>query len=466
LRAEELNQLITRGSIPRALLRTAWPAVLMMLAVMLFEIVDMYWLGRGPAAWTTAIAAATYVVWTVKALAMLAANGSQSLISQNAGQQNWQRSVYWLQRGLLLALLLGLVIALLSAVLMAPMLQLMALSPQAAGFAADYLEIIFLSLPLIFAYAVFDSFFRALGDTRTTSLITVVALLTNVLLDPLLIYGYLGLPRLGMAGAAWASLFAHLLAVLLFTLIFSKRRLPAAGGFRRHGISADFLQIIRIGYPLALSGALFSLVYIFLTRIVARAASGVTGESDWYGHAADLQIAAMGIGQRWESLAYYFCLGFSFAVATLVGQNLGLGQVQRARQAALLATRILLLFTSIISLLFVFFGYELAYFLVPNHTQASAAAAYLFAVGVFQTTMAFEFGLEGAFVGAGDTLPPFLISFPLTFARIPIAWLFAVHWQMGITAVWWTIAFTMLAKGLLFAIWFYRGRWLRQRLQL
>jgi Na+-driven multidrug efflux pump len=97
--------------------------------------------------------------------------------------------------------------------------------------------------------------------------------------------------------------------------------------------------------------------------------------------------------------------------------------------------------------------------------QAQRQRTFLLS-GSFKRQWPLNSDLKAPLSAPGDTLPPFLISFPLTFARIPIAWLFAVHWQMGITAVWWTIAFTMLAKGLLFAIWFYRGRWLRQRLQL
>jgi len=89
---------------------------------------------------------------------------------------------------------------------------------------------------------------------------------------------------------------------------------------------------------------------------------------------------------------------------------------------------------------------------------------YLRILALSQMFMALEIVFEGSFAGAGNTVPPMLVSIPGSLARIPLAYLLAVHWGMGITGVWWAIASTSIAKGIVLTYWFSRGGWKTQKI--
>jgi Na+-driven multidrug efflux pump len=215
---------------------------------------------------------------------------------------------------------------------------------------------------------------------------------------------------------------------------------------------ADFAEISRIGVPLALSGAMFSVIYIFITKIVAQFGT--------------IQIAAMGVGQRLEGLVSFACMAVAMALATLVGQNVGAGNIDRAKAAVSLATKYLVIFTLGISAIFIFAGNILASILTPDQAVIGATARYLIIIGLFEAGMALKMGLQGAFTGSGDTLPPFLISGPLTLVRIPVAWFLALRMGFGVNAVWWTISVSKLLKGILIWAMCRRGKWLLKRVKV
>ena len=457
--------LITEGNLRKALFNLAVPAMFMMLGVMLFELVDMFWVGRTSEEGTAAVSASTYLIWAIKGLATITGGGINTLVSRNAGTRSWNRVVHWFWRGIILTLILSAFFILIGFLSLQDMLIFMQLSPTAGEYAYGYLAVFYVSLPFVFLYVFFDNIFRSLGDEKTTSYITIFALAVNALLDPLFIFGWSLIPEFGVAGAAIASLIAHVLGIILYLWRLKRTTLPFKTKMLERSYISDFWEIIRIGSPIALSGALFSIIYVFIIRIVSIASKIGIEDPVAAFHAADLQISALGVGNRWESAAYYLSIGMSYSVATLVGQNLGNNNVARAKEAAYMATRYLVYFTSGVSLLFIFGGEYLAYILMPDPEVVAATATYLFIVGFFELSMAFEFGLEGAFVGSGNTLPPFLISFPVTAARIPFAYFFAVQLEYGINAVWWTIALTMLVKGLLFALWFFKGNWTKINIQ-
>ncbi|NYT03011.1 MAG: MATE family efflux transporter [Methanosarcinales archaeon] len=424
-----------------------------MIGNLLFEIIDMFWVGRTSPAGIAALAVASYLIWALRALANVAAGGTLALISRSAGGRKWDRLAHWFWQGALLALLLSTCFSLLGFATLDAVLRFMELEGMVFSLAAAYLSIFYISLPLVFLFVFFDAVFRSLGDTFTPAAITATALALNILLDPFLIFGWMGAPAIGVPGAALATALSQGAGLLLF--VWRLQREGLSLGWPRlaaRGLWADLLLMARIGSPLALTGALFSLIYVFITRIVAQFGT--------------VHIAAMGIGQRWEGLAYFACIAASTAVATLVGQNLGAGRTDRAREAVHLATRYLLAFTFLVSLAFIFAGDLLASLLTPDQAVVQATGQYLRIIGLFEVAMALELGLEGAFLGSGDTWPPFFISVPLTAARVPLAWLLAVEMGMGIDGVWLVIGITTMLKGALMGMWFLRGGWAKAKVKV
>jgi Na+-driven multidrug efflux pump len=116
----------------------------------------------------------------------------------------------------------------------------------------------------------------------------------------------------------------------------------------------------------------------------------------------------------------------------------------------------------IISIIFYFFPEWLMRIFTTDSIVQEIGVQYLKIIAVFEIFLAFEVIMEGAFSGAGYTLPVMLVTVPITFARIPAAWYLAIYLDMGVTGIWWAIASTTFLKGLLNTILFALGLWKRK----
>jgi Na+-driven multidrug efflux pump len=160
-----------------------------------------------------------------------------------------------------------------------------------------------------------------------------------------------------------------------------------------------------------------------------------------------------------ESFSYLTCIAFSIAAATMVGQNLGAGKPDRAATCAWSATGISIGLTFIISVLFITLPSTIASVFSDNLEVRAIAIDYLIILGLSQITMAIEIVLEGAFSGAGDTIPPMVVMIPGAVARIPLAYFLCFTLDWGINGVWWTLTITTTVKAIILALWFKRGQW-------
>ena len=204
-------------------------------------------------------------------------------------------------------------------------------------------------------------------------------------------------------------------------------------------------RLTKIGAPIAFSGVMFSASYMILTGIITR-----------FGSPA---LAALGLGHRIEGLSYFTAVGFSVAASTLVGQNIGAGKLRRAETAAWLVALYVVIYLGVVSLVYYFFARNIIGFFIDDPAVIVEGTRYLKIIAVLEIFLGLEIVFEGAFSGAGNSLPPMMISVPLTWARIPLALLLAETLVMGSNGVWWAISVTTGLKGMLLAFWWSRGRW-------
>ena len=254
----------------------------------------------------------------------------------------------------------------------------------------------------------------------------------------LLIFGLGPVPRLGVTGAALATVSAWTVGCL-----WGWWRLGQTGLQPR--LTALFAppqeswQALRTGLPLGLEGALFSLIYILLTRVT-------TG----FGTAA---VAALGIGHKLEVFNYFVCAGMGAAATTLVGQNLGAGDPVRATRSAWRALFLTILPVGLVTMLLVSRPATAVAVFISDHEVVAAGVTYVLLVGLSQVFMAAEVVLLGAFAGSQWTAVPAGCEIVLTAARIPVAaWLVGREW--GVEAVWLAISLTTVVKGSTLAVAF------------
>ncbi|HWR83860.1 MAG TPA: MATE family efflux transporter [Candidatus Deferrimicrobium sp.] len=438
---------ITSGPIARTVISLAVPVTAGMFMEFALNGINYFWVGRlGPTA-QDAVTTSMVVIWTIFSLISIISVGLTALVSRHVGARDFERAAYFVKQGLVLAVGLGAVLSVAGFFLAPVGLRFMDSGPDTKHLAIPYLQVFFASAVVFFLADTAYAAFRASGDTRTPTWIGILVVVLNMALDPLLIFGLGPMPELGVAGASVATG----CSVLIGTVIVLRKIFKGSLGYRVKWSSGErpqireMLRIARIGLPIAVQQFTFVVVYWFLIKIVHQ-----------FGETA---AAAMGIGNRMESLSYFTCFGFSIAASTMVGQNLGAGQPDRAGQCAWGAVRMALALTFIISVFFVTIPSSIASIFTDNAAVLAIATDYLIILGLSQVTMATEIVLEGAFGGAGDTLPPMLVMIPGAVARIPLAYLLCFTLDWGINGVWWTLTITTTLKAITLAVWFKRGHW-------
>ncbi len=442
---------LTQLPMNRAILTMAIPASGAMVIESLYHLVDTFWVGKLGALPLAAASATSFVLWMLMSFGDLTGVAANALSAQEVGANRSERVKEHLGQCLSLALILSVAFLLIMLPLRQVLFGWLNLEVEVSSLAVEYLLPWLLGLPVIFSAITVNAAFRGVGDAKTPMLLMGIAVIFNAILDPLFIFGLGPIPGMGLTGAAWVTVAAHAVILAIGLKILRKRELLPRFSLRQLKVPwDDARRIISVGLPIALNGAFFSLIYIGLTWVIASFGS--------------TPIAALGIGHRMEAFPWFIAYGFSIAAASLIGQYVGAGQPEQAEKAAWRTGFVALAFEAVFAVLILIWVEPIVRFFIDDPAVVSQSAVYLRIVAVCWLIGVFEVVLEGAFGGAGDTLPPLLIGVIFTALRIPAAYLFAIVLDGGIVAVWWTIGLSSAVKGALLIFWFKRGKWKRKRL--
>jgi putative MATE family efflux protein len=443
---------ITSGPIARTILALAVPVVLGMFMEIALSVINFFWVGRLGSVAQDAVTTSLVVTWGVFASLTLITIGITALISRHIGAREPDKAAFYVRQGLFMAIGIGSIFSIAGYLLVPSILKFMGAAEETRLLAVPYLRIFFLTTMFFSVTDTAGAIFRASGDTKTPTLVMVGAMALNMILDPLLIFGLGPFPRLGVPGASVATMIAVFSCMVITLYLLFKGKLGYAVGslWKARPDVAAMLKIARIGLPVTIQQLAFNAVYWFLIKIVHR-----------FGEPAG---AAMGIGNRMESISFLTCYGFSLAASTMVGQNLGARNPERAEKCAWGAAGMAIAFTFVSGAIFVAFPQLITGIFTNDPEVHKIAADYLFILGLSQFTMAIEIVLEGSFSGAGDTLPPMLVLLPGAVVRIPLAYYLAFDLNWGINGVWWTLTITTTIKATILALWFKRGKWKTRKL--
>ena len=433
---------LTGGPLRPVILKLAAPAVAMMACHFCFNLIDSIWVGRliGPAA-LAAVSTAGFYVWVLLSLGEMVEVGLLAVASRRHGEGRPDRAAGAAGAAVVCALAAGTGVSLLGFVLTDHLFRLMTVPPDVALLGHAYLDTWLLGGPLVFGFFAIEATFRASGDTRTPFVLLAVSVALSIGLDPLLIAGIGPFPKLGVAGAALASVAVRGGGFLIGIAIALRRGLIRLDAPDWRAVPTVF----RVGAPLALAGVLLSVVYMWLTRYTAR-----------FGTAA---LAALGVGHKVEGLGFLAISGFALSAAALVGQNLGANQEARARQAVRLTVRYCLTVTVATAIAFLTIPRILVAVFTSDPAVVADGSLYLRVIAAAQIGQTFEIILEGALAGAGYTLWPQLTSTTLTLLRVPLAaWWSA---RLGVLGIWLALSATAVARGIAMTVFWWRGAWRR-----
>ena len=406
-----------------------------------FNLIDSIWVGRliGPVA-LAAVSTAGFYVWVALNLGELVEIGLIAVAARRHGEGDPERAARAAAAAVVCALGAGVLVSVAGLLVAGTMFRLMTVPAEVATLGRAYLSTWLLGCPLVFGFFAMEATFRAAGDTRTPFVMLAGSVGVSILLDPFLIMGIGPFPRLGVEGAALASVMVRG-GGFLVGLVIALRR-----GLLRFAPRPDWAAlptIIRVGAPLSLAGVLLSVIYMWLTRFTSR-----------FGTAA---LAALGVGHKMEGLGFIAISGFSLAASALVGQNLGARQEDRAREAVRLTVGYCLAVTLTTAVAFLLVPGRLVALFTRDPQVIADGVLYLRVIAFAQIGQTFELILEGALAGAGYTFWPQIVSTTLTALRIPLA----AWWSQsfGLLGIWLALSITAISRGVAMALFWKGGRW-------
>ena len=435
---------LTVGPLRPVILKLAAPAVAMMACHFCFNLIDAMWVGHliGPAA-LAAVSTAGFYVWVLLSLGEMVEVGLIAVAARRHGEGLPDAAARAAGAAVQYALVAGAVVSLAGFALAEWLFREMAVPAEVARLGQQYLHTWLLGGPLVFGFFAVEAAFRASGDTRTPFLLLAMSVLLSIGLDPLLIAGVGPFPRLGVTGAAAASVMVRGGGFLIGIGIAWRRGLIRLDAPDWRAVPTIF----RVGAPLSLAGVLLSVIYMWLTRFTAR-----------FGTPA---LAALGVGHKVEGLGFIAISGFALSASALVGQNLGARQEARAREAVRMTVGYCLVVTTATAVAFLAVPKTLVALFTSDPAVILDGSLYLRVIAFAQIGQTFEIILEGALAGAGYTLWPQITSTSLTVLRVPLA----AWWSRGggVLGIWLALSVTAVARGIAMTGFWFSGAWRRVR---
>jgi len=440
---------LTTGSIPRHLLAVAVPMLIGNALNTGYSIIDTIWLGKIAGDYAVAATAVSFpVVMLFVALTAGATMAASILVSQYYGCRDYASVERTVGTSFTIAIILGAIIGV-CGFLLGDVL-LCALQTPAAVFplASSYLKISFIGFMFQMLLFLVSAILRGIGDTRTPLYFMAAGVGMNALLDPLLIAGPGPFPRLGVSGAAIASVMSAFFAFICGMIYLNHHNSIVAFKPRRRAFdSATALLIGRIGLPSSIQHSFISIGMAAMTFLVNR-----------FGPQA---IAAYGAAGRVDAAAFMPAMTIGMAVSTLAGQNLGAGRIERVRESFRWGLLFTCMITGSFAIVFMSIPSVLMSAFVGDPEVIHTGTVYLRIIGPSLVFFAIFFVSNGVINGAGRTMVTMVFSLiSLWGIRVPAAWLLS-RTSLGVTGVWCGFAASFFVSMIISLAYYRTGKWRR-----
>jgi putative MATE family efflux protein len=440
---------LTQIPLGRAILLLAVPMVLEMGMESIFAVADIFWVSKlGPDA-TATVGLTESLMVIVYALAMGLCMGGAAVVARRIGQKDPDGASRATVQLIILGVILSALVGAVGATQAPRLLRLMGATPETIAVGQGFTTLMLGGCVTVVLLFMMNAAFRGAGDAAISMRTLILANSINIVLGPFLIFGWGPFPRLGVTGAAVATTFGRGVGVL-----YQLRALAAGKGHlavrRRHlRLDADILRTIA---RISSSGVVQSLIgttsWVGLVKILS--AFGSTA------------LAGYTITVRIVLFALLPCWGMSNAAATLVGQNLGAHQPERAESAVWRAAWYNFIFLGGIGLLFFIFAHQIVGVFSPDAHVVDIGARGLRVVSLGFLFYGYGMVMTQAFNGAGDTRTPTLINlFCFWLWEIPLAYLLAGPLGFGPTGVFTAITIAFSTMAVVAVLLFKRGTWKR-----
>jgi putative MATE family efflux protein len=441
------HQDYTTGSLTQAIFLLAVPMVLEMLMESLFAIVDVFWVARLGADSVATVGLVEAMLTLVYAVAMGLGLSATAMVARRVGEKDREGAAAAGVQAIVLGLAASLSMGAPGLYFAPRLLRLMGASPAILAVGTRYARITLGGCCVVVLLILNNAVFRGAGDAAIAMRVLWLSNSINLVLDPCLIFGLGPFPRLGVTGAAVATLTGRSIGV-----VYQFYRLSRGGEhIRILARQVRFnLEVMARLLRVSLTGIAQMLVphiaWISLMRIVS-----VFGSTALAAYTISIRIIVFFILPAW---------GLSGAAATLVGQNLGAQQPERAEQSVWKTGFYNMLVMGGVGVFFVIFPGPVVRLFTHDPGIVSLSVACLRIVSIGNIGYAYEMVMMQAFNGAGDTLTPTIVNFFGFIAfEIPLAYALAIMLDMHSNGVYWAITVSESAIAVAMVFLFRRGGW-------
>jgi putative MATE family efflux protein len=440
----------TDGPIGRAILLLAIPMVLELVLESVFAVVDVFFVSRLGADAVATVGLTESMLTFVYAIAIGLSVGAMATVARRVGERDADGAARAAVQAVALGLIIAAPLGLAGFWFARPLLTLMGATPEVLAH-SSFASIVFGFNGVIMMLFLINAVFRGAGDAAVAMRVLWIANAINICLDPCFIFGLGPFPELGVTGAAVATTTGRGIGVLVQFYVLWR-----GGGrivVRREHLRLDppvMLSMIRLSGSAVFQILIATSSWVFLIRILASFGS--------------VAVAGCTIAIRIVMFVLLPSWGLSNAAATLVGQNLGANQPERAEASVWRATLYNVIFLTVVGVMFFVMADQIVAAFTSDPAVAPIAVSGLRIICAGFPFYAAGYVLTQSFNGAGDTVTPTLINvLCLWMGEIPIAYVLSSPVGLGPAGVFWSIAIAFSVMSLVSAAVFRRGRWKLKR---
>lgn len=434
---------LTEGNITSALVKLALPIMATSFVEMAYNFMDMIWLGRLSTEAVAAAGTVGFFTWFGSALFLVPKIGVEVGVAQSYGRDDMKAAKSYVSHALQIDIVIALIYSLLLILFKDKLIGFFNLgNNEVINMAVDYLVIVSFGMIFYFLNPVFAGIFNGAGNSITPFIINSIGLGINIILDPILIFGWGPFPKMGIKGAAWATVIAQFIATLIFLKINSEKLVLFTNLNLFEIPDKKYIKkIFKLGFPAALQTGAFASIAMIIAKIIAQ----------W----GPTPIAVQKVGSQIESISWMTAGGFSTALSAFVGQNYGARKKARIHKGYVRGITIIGTIGIFATLLLIFAAEPIFKLFIPEDEEAiRQGVTYLRILGVSQFFMSIEIATGGAFNGLGRTLPPAIVGIVFNALRIPASLILSSKTSLGLNGVWWSISISSVFKGIVMTIWF------------
>jgi len=446
------HQDFTAGSLNRAIFLLAIPMVLEMVLESLFAVVDVFWVGRLGADAVATVGLTESLLTLVFAVGMGLALSTTAMVARRIGEKDPAGAAVAGVQSIVLGLATSLIVGLPCMFYAPELLRLMGASPEIVATGSGYARIALGGSGAIVMLFLNNAIFRGAGDAAVAMRLLWVSNVINLFLDPCLIFGWGPFPKLGVTGAALATFTGRSVGVFyqFYRLLRGTERIRILRSQLRVNFGV-LLRLVRVSLTGILQFAIANVSWIGLVRIVS-----LFGSAALAGYTIAIRIVIFVILPSW---------GLSNAAATLVGQNLGAREPERAEQSVWRTGLYNMAFLGLVGVVFILFTGPIIRLFTNDPAVVPLAVSCLRILSYGNIGFAYGMVLLQAFNGAGDTVTPTIVNFfGFWLLEIPLAYALAVPLHFRANGAYYSIVVSEGAMAAASMLLFRLGRWKRQQI--